>query len=104
MDFLADLMETDVQTALERLGDLVVTDPDDATHVMTADEYLSGDVGGKLEHVRALLDAERGRAERQRPVRPGTNTLGSPSMPTACPSTSATRSRSCARRTYGRAA
>ena len=65
MDFLADLMETDVRTALERLGDLVVTDPDDATHVMTADEYLSGDVGGKLEHVRALLDAERGRAERQ---------------------------------------
>ena len=65
MDFLADLMETDVQTALERLGDLVVTDPDDAAHVMTADEYLSGDVGGKLEHVRALLDAERGRAERQ---------------------------------------
>lgn len=65
MDFLADLMETDTQTALERLGDLVVTDPDDASHVMTADEYLSGDVGGKLEHVRALLDAERGRAERQ---------------------------------------
>lgn len=65
MDFLADLMETDVQTALERLGDLVVIDPDDATHVMTADEYLSGDVGGKIEHVRALLDAERGRAERQ---------------------------------------
>lgn len=32
---------------------------------MTADEYLSGDVGGKLEHVRALLDAECGRAERQ---------------------------------------
>ena len=29
------------------------------------DEYLSGDVGGKLEHVRALLDADRGRAERQ---------------------------------------
>ena len=65
MDFLADLMETDVRTALERLGDLVVTDPDDATRVMTADEYLSGDVGGKLEHVRALLDAERGRAKRQ---------------------------------------
>lgn len=64
MDFLADLMETDVRTALERLGDLVVTDPDDATRVMTADEYLSGDVGGKLEHVRALLDAERGRAKR----------------------------------------
>ena len=34
MDFLADLMETDTQTALERLGDLVVTDPDDASHVM----------------------------------------------------------------------
>lgn len=65
IDFLADLMETDVQTALERLGDLVVTDPDDASHVMTADEYLSGDVGGKLEHVRELLEAERGRAERQ---------------------------------------
>lgn len=64
IDFLADLMETDVQTALERLGDLVVTDPDDASHVMTADEYLSGDVGGKLEHVRELLEAERGRAER----------------------------------------
>lgn len=32
---------------------------------MTADEYLSGDVGGKLEHVRELLEAERGRAERQ---------------------------------------
>ncbi|MFR4570153.1 MAG: hypothetical protein ACLT5H_08595 [Collinsella stercoris] len=63
--FLADLMETDVQTALERLGDLVVADPDDASHVMTADEYLSGDVGGKLEHVRELLEAERGRAERQ---------------------------------------
>lgn len=70
---------------------------------MTADEYLSGDVGGKLEHVRALLDAERGRAERQ--TRQAWNEhLGSPSMPTACPSTSATRSRSCARRTYGRAA
>ena len=65
IDFLADLMETDVQTALERLGDLVVTDPDNASHVMTADEYLSGDVGGKLEHVRELLEAERGRAERQ---------------------------------------
>ena len=65
IDFLADLMETDVQAALERLGDLVVTDPDDASHVMTADEYLSGDVGGKLEHVRELLEAERGRAERQ---------------------------------------
>lgn len=65
IDFLADLMETDAQTALERLGDLVVTDPDDASHVMTADEYLSGDVGGKLEHVRELLEAERGRAERQ---------------------------------------
>lgn len=43
----------------------MVTDPDDASHVMTADEYLSGDVGGKLEHVRELLEAERGRAERQ---------------------------------------
>ena len=65
IDFLADLMETDIPTALERLGDLVVADPDDPSHIMTADEYLSGDVGGKLEHVRALLEAERGRAERQ---------------------------------------
>lgn len=65
IDFLADLMETDIPTALERLGDLVVADPDDPSHIMTADEYLSGDVGGKLEHVRELLEAERGRAERQ---------------------------------------
>ena len=60
IDFLADLMETDIPTALERLGDLVVADPDDPSHIMTADEYLSGDVGGKLEHVRELLEAERG--------------------------------------------
>lgn len=111
IDFLADLMETDIPTALERLGDLVVADPDDPSHIMTADEYLSGDVGGKLEHVRALLEAERGRAERQ--TRQAWNEhLGyavdaeglTGSTRDALAQLRKTHLSSCARRTCGRAA
>lgn len=55
LDLIGKLLGTrdDIETA-ERLGDLIVTDPDDGTP-LPADEYLSGDVGGKLDHVDGLL-------------------------------------------------
>lgn len=55
LDLIGRLLGTrdDLET-IEKLGDLIVTDPDNGMP-MPADEYLSGDVGGKLDHVDGLL-------------------------------------------------
>ena len=55
----------DETETLDRLGDLVILDPDDRTP-LPADEYLSGDVGGKLAHIDELLDHLVGEPERRR--------------------------------------
>lgn len=66
LDLIGKLLGTrdDIETA-ERLGDLIVTDPDDGTP-MPADEYLSGDVGGELDHVDGLLRAMVDEPEQER--------------------------------------
>lgn len=66
LDLIGKLLGTrdDIETA-ERLGDLIVTDPDDGTP-LPADEYLSGDVGGKLDHVDRLLRAMVDEPEQER--------------------------------------
>ena len=66
IDLIGHLLGTrdDLET-IDRLGDLIVTDPDDGTP-MPADEYLSGDVGGKLDHVDGLLNAMVDEPERAR--------------------------------------
>lgn len=66
LDLIGKLLGTrdDIETA-ERLGDLIVTDPDDGTP-LPADEYLSGDVGGKLDHVDGLLRAMVDEPEQER--------------------------------------
>lgn len=66
LDLIGKLLGTrdDIETA-ERLGDLIVTDPDDGTP-LPADEYLSGDVGGKLDHVDGLLRAVFDEPEQER--------------------------------------
>lgn len=64
MELVSGLLGTDEAGALDALGELVVADPDTG-RVVTAPEYLSGNVAGKLAHVRALLESELdgGRAE-----------------------------------------
>lgn len=66
LDLIGRLLGTrdDLET-IDRLGDLIVTDPDNGTP-LPADEYLSGDVGGKLDHVDELLHAMVGQPERTR--------------------------------------
>ena len=55
LDLIGRLLDTrdDIETT-EKLGDLIVMDPDTGMP-LPADEYLSGDVGGKLDHVDGLL-------------------------------------------------
>ncbi len=55
LDLIGRLLDTrdDIET-IEKLGDLIVMDPDTGMP-LPADEYLSGDVGGKLDHVDGLL-------------------------------------------------
>lgn len=55
LDLIGRLLDTrdDIET-IEKLGDLIVMDPDTGMPLL-ADEYLSGDVGGKLDHVDGLL-------------------------------------------------
>lgn len=55
LDLIGRLLGTrdDLET-IDRLGDLIVMDPDTGMP-LPADEYLSGDVGGKLDHVDGLL-------------------------------------------------
>lgn len=66
LDLIGHLLGTrdDLET-IDRLGDLIVTDPDDGTP-LPADEYLSGDVGGKLDHVDGLLHAMVDEPEQER--------------------------------------
>ena len=66
LDLIGHLLGTrdDIET-VARLGDLIVTDPDDGTP-MPADEYLSGDVGGELDHVDGLLRAMVDEPEQER--------------------------------------
>lgn len=66
LDLIGHLLGTrdDLET-VARLGDLIVTDPDDGTP-MPADEYLSGDVGGALDHVDGLLRAMVDEPEQER--------------------------------------
>lgn len=66
LDLIGHLLGTrdDLET-VARLGDLIVTDPDDGTS-MPADEYLSGDVGGELDHVDGLLHAMVDEPEQKR--------------------------------------
>lgn len=60
---VARLLGTDEAGAMEALGDDVVVDPDTG-EPMLAEEYLSGDVGARLDRVRALLAEAEGRPER----------------------------------------
>lgn len=55
LDLIGRLLDTrdDIETT-DRLGDLIVMNPDTGMP-LPADEYLSGDVGGKLDHVDGLL-------------------------------------------------
>ncbi|MGJ0563495.1 LPD11 domain-containing protein [Bifidobacterium pseudocatenulatum] len=66
LDLIGHLLGTrdDLET-VARLGDLIVTDPDDGTP-MPADEYLSGDVGSELDHVDGLLRAMVNESEQER--------------------------------------
>lgn len=66
LDLIGRLLDTrdDIET-IEKLGDLIVMDPDTGMP-LPADEYLSGDVGGKLDHVDELLHAMVGQPERTR--------------------------------------
>lgn len=66
LDLIGHLLGTrdDLET-VARLGDLIVTDPDDGTP-LPADEYLSGDVGGELDHVDGLLRAMADEPEQER--------------------------------------
>lgn len=66
LDLIGHLLGTrdDLET-VARLGDLIVTDPDDGTPT-PADEYLSGDVGGELDHVDGLLRAMVDEPEQER--------------------------------------
>ena len=56
--------QDDIETA-ERLGDLIVTDPDTGKPV-PAEAYLSGNVGGKIDHVEALIRDMTEKPERER--------------------------------------
>lgn len=55
----------DTAETSERLGDLIVAGPESGEPV-PADEYLSGDVGGKIDHVERLLRDLAGRPEHDR--------------------------------------
>lgn len=63
LSYIAGLLGTDEASALDALGDAVIIDPGDGS-ALTSDAYLSGDVGGKLRHVDALIAEVRGRAAR----------------------------------------
>ncbi|MFZ3541320.1 LPD11 domain-containing protein [Bifidobacterium adolescentis] len=66
LDLIGRLLGTrDTAETSERLGDLIVAGPDSGEPV-PADEYLSGDVGGKIDHVEWLLRDLAGRPEHDR--------------------------------------
>lgn len=66
LDLIGRLLGTrDTAETSERLGDLIVAGPDSGEPV-PADECLSGDVGGKIDHVERLLRDLAGRPEHDR--------------------------------------
>lgn len=66
LDLIGRLLGTrDTAETSERLGDLIVAGPDSGEPV-PADEYLSGDVGGKIDHVERVLRDLAGRPEHDR--------------------------------------
>lgn len=66
LDLIGRLLGTrDTAETSERLGDLIVAGPESGEPV-PADEYLSGDVGGKIDHVERLLRDLAGRPEHDR--------------------------------------
>ena len=66
LGLIGNLLDTrdDLET-IDRLGDLIIMDPDTGAP-MPADEYLSGDVGGKLDHIDGLLEDMTDKPERAR--------------------------------------
>lgn len=54
---IAGLLGVSEPAALDALGDRVIADPDDGT-LLLVEDYLSGNVGGKLDHVRELIAEE----------------------------------------------
>lgn len=66
LDLIGRLLGTrNTAETSERLGDLIVAGPDSGEPV-PADEYLSGDVGGKIDHVERLPRDLAGRPEHDR--------------------------------------
>jgi N12 class adenine-specific DNA methylase len=53
LDYIADLLETDPQTARDRLGETVFDVPGEHGRLETREAYLSGDVRAKLEAAEA---------------------------------------------------
>ena len=60
LELIARLADTTVEEAEAGLGDRIIRDPDTGT-VMPAEDYLTGDVGTKLDHVTAMAEHLRRR-------------------------------------------
>lgn len=61
LKLIARLADTTVEEAEAGLGDRIIRDPDTGT-VMPAEDYLTGDVGTRLDHVTAMAEHLRRRA------------------------------------------
>lgn len=61
LELIARLADTTVDEAEASLGDRIIRDPDTGT-VMPAEDYLTGDVGTKLDRVTAMADRLKRRA------------------------------------------
>ena len=61
LELIARLADTTVEEAEAGLGDRIIRDPDTGT-VMPAEDYLTGDVGTRLDHVTAMAEHLRRRA------------------------------------------
>lgn len=60
LELIARLADTTVEEAEAGLGDRIIRDPDTGT-VMPAEDYLTGDVGTRLDHVTAMAEHLRRR-------------------------------------------
>lgn len=65
LPFIAGILQLGEDDALAALGDRVVNDPISGRLVL-ADEFLSGDVGGKIAEIDRLIDAEAAAPARAR--------------------------------------
>ena len=61
LELIARLADTTVEEAEAGLGERVIRDPDTGT-VMPAEDYLTGDVAAKLDHVTAMAERLKRRA------------------------------------------